>query len=693
MDNKVKNPNFFKKNPDSNSIKQSDAIVLSEINVEETISETSETKASVNTNTKASDKNKQAEKKQRYNNKSNGLKHKKAKNNNNVVDNTKTELTKPNIVPIRINQYIISTINEIASQFNSLGKDSLAKELEKICKDAVREKFTISVVGEFSRGKSTFINNLIGKDILPVGNLPTTAMLTKIRYNKKEMIVYFDNKGQKKGVFPLSMDSWDGLTANNITGQDPQGTVFVMVDSKWLGISNFEIIDTPGAGDLEEKRVRQLGEALISSDAAIITISAAQALSLSEKLFIEQRLITNNTPYLMLIITKLDTLKPSERVDVIEYIKKKLDFWKAKNPQLWKTDIPVFIPQNIEMPTNEYDDIMGIDNIKKQLNIWQNDTKRTLLTERWIISRVVSIIDTAIFAMKEQKILISADDEKRINLIKQKKDSLIKAETEWERLRIEMRKRSNNCYNILLDKVDECTLSITERLQYEVSHSNDISKWWKEDYPYRLKSELANTSVIIENTVSKIIASDMRWFSSSIEKTFKTNVLFDSEIIADKSVFKNSAKIDDMEIENLDSKRNFMRVGITVASLAGALLFMSSGFFPTIATMGVGTGGSILSEKIFKDKIQQQRNSVKEAIAKNIPQVMKNATSESEQRITAVYEDILKESKKQEEAWMQAQNDAIENANKPKTSEAEKKLEENIDLLENYKTKLLALQK
>lgn len=534
---------------------------------------------------------------------------------------------------------------------------------------------------------------MIGKDILPVGNLPTTAMLTRIRYSKKEMITYFDKKGQKKGVFPLSIDSWDGLIADNITGQDPQGTVFVMIDSKWLGVSNLEIIDTPGAGDLEEKRVRQLGEALVSSDAAIITISAAQALSISEKLFIEQRLITNNTPYLMLIITKLDSVKPSERVGVIEYIKNKLSFWKSQNPQIWKTDIPVFIPKNIELPNNEYDDIVGIDNIKKQLNIWQNDTKRTVLTERWIISRVVSIIDTALSAMKEQKMLFSVDDEKRINLIKQKKDSLLKAETEWERLRIEMRKRSNNCYNVLLEKVNECTLSITERLQYEVSHSNDVSKWWKEDYPYRLKTELANTSVIIENTVSKIIASDMRWFSISVEKTFKTNMLFDSEIIADKSVFKNSAKIDDMELENLDSKRNLMRVGITAASLAGALLFMSSGFLPMIATMGVGTGGSILSEKIFKDKIQQQRDSVKQAIAKSIPQVMKNATSESEQRITAVYEDMLRESKKQEEAWMQAQNDAIENANKPKTSEAEKQLEKNIDLLQNYKEKLLDLQK
>lgn len=596
-------------------------------------------------------------------------------------------------VPVKINTDIVKEIKDMSEFFTGIGKKNFSMELEKIYRDTKRDKFTISVVGEFSRGKSTFINNLLGKEFLPVGDLPTTAMLTYIRYSKKEMMVLIDKIGTKKGTYPLSQDSWEGLTANNFNNNEPEGTVFAAVDSDWLGMSNLEIIDTPGAGDLEEKRARQIGDALVGSDGAIITVSALQALSQSEKTFIEQRLITNKTPYLMLIITKLDQVNKRERGAVVKYIMSKLDLWKEEKPEIWKTEIPVFIPYNVEIPDNQFADIMGMDNVKKQINIWQADTKRIKLTERWIISRAVSVIDTALYTMNEQKQLFTANEEKRLEFIKRKKEALARTEESWEKLRIEMRKRSNDCYKVLLEKIDECKVSVTERLQYEVSHSNDLAKWWKEDYPYRLRAELANTSVVIENTVSKIISNDMRWFNAMLEKSFKTHVAIESETIADKNIFKNSAAINDIEIENIDSKRNIMRIGITAASLAGAMFFMSAGFLPLIATMGVGTGGSILSEKIFKQKIEQQRENVRQAIGQNVPKVMDSATSTSERKITEVYEDILKESKRQEEIWMQEQRETIEKSNQPITSEEEKKLDENINILNDYKSKLLCLQK
>ena len=43
-------------------------------------------------------------------------------------------------------------------------------------------KFRVAVVGEFRRGKTTFINALLGKEILPVDALPTTATLNRITY-------------------------------------------------------------------------------------------------------------------------------------------------------------------------------------------------------------------------------------------------------------------------------------------------------------------------------------------------------------------------------------------------------------------------------------------------------------------------------------------------------------------------------
>ena len=58
-----------------------------------------------------------------------------------------------------------------------MNKPELAAQLDALERDRGRSRFTVAVVGEFSRGKSTLINRLLGRSVLPVGNMPTTAML------------------------------------------------------------------------------------------------------------------------------------------------------------------------------------------------------------------------------------------------------------------------------------------------------------------------------------------------------------------------------------------------------------------------------------------------------------------------------------------------------------------------------------
>ncbi len=66
-------------------------------------------------------------------------------------------------------------------------KRPLADVLQQKAKTvAASAPFRVAVVGEFSRGKSTLINALLGRDVLATNFLPNTATRTVLKYGKPE---------------------------------------------------------------------------------------------------------------------------------------------------------------------------------------------------------------------------------------------------------------------------------------------------------------------------------------------------------------------------------------------------------------------------------------------------------------------------------------------------------------------------
>jgi ribosome biogenesis GTPase A len=81
---------------------------------------------------------------------------------------------------------------------NASGKLGLETESEQIgivSKNLWKGTFRLVVLGDLKRGKSTFLNALIGENILPSDVNPCTAILTVLRYGpSKKVAVYFKDE-------------------------------------------------------------------------------------------------------------------------------------------------------------------------------------------------------------------------------------------------------------------------------------------------------------------------------------------------------------------------------------------------------------------------------------------------------------------------------------------------------------------
>ena len=571
---------------------------------------------------------------------------------------------------------IAMLVKQTADTLKKCGLPQMAARVEKILGDANNERFVVAVVGEFNRGKSTFINNLLEKDVeLPVGNLPTTAVMTRIRYAQKPKMAVFDDKGTRVGLTDLNQNSWDKLVANNFGEQQPKGSVIVGIPNKWLCQNSIELIDCPGAGDLSEERTQQIIEALDRADAAIINLNATAALSLTEKEFILNRILKRKTPFSMIVVNKLDLVPLKERSGIIKYIKDILT--------LNKMNIPVYIPLDIEMPDDTCANIQGLNIVRNVVAGWASDPRRQGLTDLWIKARVQNVVIMALDVLKEQMKMYEKDNVHAQDTILRKRNELDKLELIWGELELNMQSKANECYKSFLQKVEEYKSNIVERLQYEAGHAGTPEKWWSEDYPYRLKVELANLSVGLDNVITHIIASDSKWFNQILDQRFKSFVQIDISSVADKSDYLSEKSTRKIQFEDLTRKQNIARLGTTALSIA-------SYFTPlgVIGSMTIGAGGAVAQASFFKKKIEEQKTILKEEIAKDVPTIIDRATIKSEQRIQSLYNRIIEESSKKKTLWIEAQTEIINTNNKPKSADVQKQSLSYISELETILLKL-----
>ena len=61
-----------------------------------------------------------------------------------------------------------------------------ARQVAELAEKLQKKDVTIAVIGQFKRGKTTMVNSILGRKILPVGIVPITAAVTRILYAEPE---------------------------------------------------------------------------------------------------------------------------------------------------------------------------------------------------------------------------------------------------------------------------------------------------------------------------------------------------------------------------------------------------------------------------------------------------------------------------------------------------------------------------
>ena len=193
-------------------------------------------------------------------------------------------------------------------------------ELDDILDRIRTRRFFIAVMGEFKRGKSTFINALLGTRVLPADVTPTTATLNRITYGDAARVTIRNKDGTEYEIKLNEIANYVTKLTEEGERRAAQIKEAVVAYPTVMCQNHIDILDTPGLNDDEAMTELSL-DAASKVDAVILVLSALSPFSELEAKFAARLVSLANIHNIFFVTSFIDKIDEEERECFLENLK------------------------------------------------------------------------------------------------------------------------------------------------------------------------------------------------------------------------------------------------------------------------------------------------------------------------------------------------------------------------------------
>ncbi len=371
--------------------------------------------------------------------------------------------------------------------------------LEKLCDIAIdvakKDKIEIAFVGKLSTGKTTIINALLGKDIMPTGIGTVTKSINTVMKSDENKIEVFYND-ERSEIYELDKNAFDSIN-------EKSNLKNVNVYLKEFPFSNVIFVDTPGIDELQQNLENLTISKIPTADAVIFILDISKGITKKDKEFFDSYVVKFLRDKIFIVFNKLDLVK--EEVDdyEIQKIKQNLE------------GFAVFL-----FSAKEKD--QGFTDFKNQLFDYLSNTSKSRIMK----ARLSSIIKTVEEITKSQLTMLIGNIQKtkeeletRLSELKTKKSELESVIEELKRqvdtefteiIKTQIIPIINNKRMEVIEKINSVdpddlksyiTIKLKQEIQLMMFDIKDVIKKGKE------KLEFKNISIDLPDSTLLIISS------------------------------------------------------------------------------------------------------------------------------------------------------------------------------------------
>ena len=193
--------------------------------------------------------------------------------------------------------------------------DAVARAAATLDKKLAEERFTVVVVGEFKRGKTTFVNALLGADVLPTAVVPLTSIVTVLTWGSEPRaeITFRDGRVEQVAVADLQRFVTERGNPRNALGVE---RALVSYPCGYLA-DGVMLVDTPGVGSIYAHNTEAAHAFVPEADAAIFVTSADPPISEHECAFLAD--VREEAARMFFVLNKVDYLTAPDLAESLTF--------------------------------------------------------------------------------------------------------------------------------------------------------------------------------------------------------------------------------------------------------------------------------------------------------------------------------------------------------------------------------------
>ena len=472
---------------------------------------------------------------------------------------------------------LISLIDRTAKKLDEYDFKNNLGELKNNVESGI---FSIVVIGEFSSGKSTFLNALMGEKYLPSYKRETTATINYIRHkehaiNNKCLVIHYNDGRQPESFDEPSFD----IIKKYTTTEDKEqlnvakeiNHIDLYLDSKFLN-DNTILVDTPGLNGIEEGLFEITQNEISKSHSCIYLFNANAPGTKTDFDFLND--LNKKFNSIIIVLNQIDQIKEDEGEtieSVVEslkanYIKQIPD---AKIPEIYPMSaLKALIARHprdgeVSMPGDnkkiyskpEKDEFLVQSNIESFENrLWKfltesEKTKNQILEP---LKKVKELVDNKLKEKNEEN-----EDLKNKEDTNELQKEIERYEDEIKNINDDLAKRENEISTLIEDNIENAVSLLTikskeleEKFQKKVDYLIDQEDYNKDDideFARNIGTKLNNDYVAIIEEIERKFRSDIR---RDVNNAFSEKVSVELNL---KDINKEDLKFNNMSELNFEA--------------------------------------------------------------------------------------------------------------------------------------------